>query len=187
MTDGLTMTPDGGPDLNETRGRRDLPSSGPAILQTGLVVAACAVFVIAKSIATGGRVHIDDLEYWIVGIVPVVLLYGLSGLIARVVPDVSRDPVAKRLIGTWLLTLVLFCVSKDFHVYESLRGTGETVAKLDRVSAEVGVALLLATVASLVTMTKFVWEAKHRRGLVIGTLGAVILIMTMTSLLLSWH
>ncbi|WP_257167842.1 hypothetical protein [Bradyrhizobium sp. SRS-191] len=187
MTDGLTMTAEGRPDLKEDGGRRNLPSLGPAILQTGLVVAACALFVIAKSIATGGRVHIDDVEYWIVGVVPVALLYGLSLLVARAAPKTGRDAIAKRLIATWIVTLILFCISKDLHVYEGLRDTVETVAKIGRSAAEAGVALLFAALASMITMTKLIAGAGDRLRLALGALAAIILMVVMASLLLSLH
>ncbi|NPU14368.1 hypothetical protein HL666_26720 [Bradyrhizobium sp. 83002] len=187
MTDGLTMTSEGRPDLKEAGDRKHLPSFGPAILQTGLVVAACALFVIAKSIATGGRVHIDDVEYWIVGVVPVALLYGLSLLIARATPEARRDAVARRLIAAWIVTLILFCISKDLHIYEGLRDAVETVAQLGRSAAEAVVALLFAALAAMITMTKLVAEAGDRLRLAIGTLAAIILMTGMASLLLSWH
>ncbi len=187
MANGLAMTPAGRRDSDENRRRRGIPSSVPAILHTGLLLAACAAFVIAKSIATAGRVHIDDIEYWIIGTVPLALLYGVSVVIERLLSDTRRDPVARRLIATWILTLVLFCFSKDLHVYETLRSSLEAATNLGRNTAEFGLALLLAALASMITMTKFVRDAKDRRNAALSALGAGLLITAMTSLLLSWH
>jgi hypothetical protein len=183
MANGLAMTSAshrGADGSHDTRGR---PSPVPAILNMGLLLAGCVVFVLAKSITTQGRVHIDNVEYLLVGVIPPVLLYGLSLAAERFFPDAGRDSVARRLLTTWLLALAAFCLGKELHIYEALRSVIEA-AGIGRDGAELAMSFLLATVASIGTMTGFVVRAPGKRNAIALSLTSLVAISLLMHLLL---
>ncbi|WP_441238929.1 hypothetical protein [Bradyrhizobium sp. 930_D9_N1_4] len=184
MANGLAMTSAShrGPEgSHETRG---LPSPVSAIFNIGLLLASCVAFVLAKSITTHGRVHIDDVEYLLVGILPPVLLYGLSVVAERLMPDAGRDSVARRLLTAWLLALAVFCLGKELHVYEALRSVVEAAVGIGRDGAEFAMAFLLASLASMATLTGFVVRAPEKRSAIAVSLAALVAISVMMHLLL---
>jgi hypothetical protein len=101
---------------------------GYLTFKTALILAACGLFLISRSIATGGRVHIDDAAYWLLGTLPLIAQLGLAFLCGRSSPEVDKNRFAVGLIIAWVVTLVAFCVTKDLHAYEvirsALQGTG---------------------------------------------------------------
>jgi hypothetical protein len=187
MANGLAMTSASHRGSDGSRHTRGLPSPVSTILNIGLLVAGCVAFVVAKSITTHARVHIDDVEYWLVGILPPVFLYGLSLAADRLVPDAGRDSIARRLLTTWVLALAAFCLTKELHVYEALRSVVEAAAGVERDSAELIMALVLTTLASMATMTGLVRRAPEKRNAIAVSLAAGVAISGMMYLLLLQH
>ncbi|EJN13731.1 hypothetical protein PMI42_02716 [Bradyrhizobium sp. YR681] len=180
---GMAMTSAshrGSEESHHTRGR---PSPVSAIFNIGLLLAGSVAFVLAKSITTHGRVHIDDVEYLLVGLMPPVLLYGLSLAADRLI-IAGKDSIARRLLATWLLALAAFCLSKELHVYEALRSVIEAAAGIGRDGAEFAMAFLLASLASMATMTGFVVRVTEKRNAITVSLAALVAISAMMHLLL---
>ncbi|MDI3561302.1 hypothetical protein [Bradyrhizobium sp. Arg816] len=184
MANGLAMTSASHRGSEGSHDTRGLPSPVSAMLNIGLLLAGCVAFVLAKSITTHGRVHIDDVEYLLVGVIPPALLYGLSLAADRLIPDAGKDSIARRLLTTWLLTLAAFCLGKELHVYEALRSVVEAAAGIGRDGAEFAMAFLLASLASMTTMTGFVSRAPEKRSAIAVSLASLVAISVMMHLLL---
>jgi hypothetical protein len=90
-------------------------------LNVVLLLFGCAAFVVARSISTRGQVHIDQVEIWILGLVPYVVLNGLALLWEACIPTSSGSKLAKHFVGAWIVLVVAFCILNDAHVYQLLR------------------------------------------------------------------
>jgi hypothetical protein len=94
-----------------------------------LIIAACVAYVAAKNITSNGRVTLDEFQYWLVGIIPFILLVAVSrtyrhymaAVGARIYFDEGFFALA------WLLTLLQFVAlrvtlwseSFEFPIYET--------------------------------------------------------------------
>jgi hypothetical protein len=169
----------------ENSGERP-PTRPSRVRDAALLVAGCVAFVDAKSITTAGGVRIDDLEYWLIGTIPLALLYAGS----RAVDRFARPPrtSARRLIALWVIALMLFCLGKDFQFYNVVRDGLASGFNLGRGAADFGSMLLLAAVAGVMTLTGLVHSANNR--LVAALLALAIVAATasmMHLLLLVWR
>lgn len=103
LTLGSSMD-DGNPGALPGRVRRWFPS------QTALAVLGMVAFVVAKALASGGGITIDQLEFWLIGLIPAVVFWQLDRRLDR--PRLAAAlPPAHRLasfLAFWLLLLVLF-------------------------------------------------------------------------------
>lgn len=80
------------------------------------LLAGCVLFVVAKTFAAEHNVFlIDRFDIWAVGLVPLLVLIGLSGFATQ--PH-SRMAAARIYVLTWLLTLLAFIVPQDFLVVQ---------------------------------------------------------------------
>ena len=52
---------------------------GTPLSYTSLVVTACVTYVLSKFIATSGNISLDQPEYWLLALVPLILIH----LVAR--------------------------------------------------------------------------------------------------------
>lgn len=129
------------------------------VTDAALLLFACAAFVVAKSIATGGRVHIDDVEYWLLGALPLALLYGLAALAARWCAPVT--PIARRFVAAWAIALTLFCLSRDFQLYQTLT-SGFGVRRGTTGFGDLAAASLLSAAGAAIAMPGFVRDAANR-------------------------
>ena len=151
-----------------------------------LLVVGCIAFVIARSITTSGSVRIDDFEYWLIGIVPAVLLYALS----RAADRFGRPPrpSARRLIAMWVIALALFCLGKDLHLYNLARDRLTETLNLGRSANDFGTMLLLTAAAGAITLAGFVRSARNRPAAMLLAFAAVVVIAAMMHLLLlTWR
>jgi len=127
-----------------TRSRRHLASFFDGLL----LLAGCAAFVVSTSIATNGGTSIDDFRFWLIGLAPIGLLFGLSGALAHKDIAGNNDWLSRRFIAIWIVTLGVFCLSRDFQFYKDVHHYVESIFPFGKSLTEFGTGAVLSTVAT---------------------------------------
>ena len=143
-----------------------------------LLLFGCAAFVVARSIVTRGQVHIDQVEIWILGIVPYIILNGLALLWEACVPASSGDQLSKYFVGAWIVLVVAFCILNDAHVYQLLRSVLAEAPVLNRIPSSP----VLAGALTIASLTPFA-IVSHRQANLFAFLPAAVVMASMFYLL----
>ena len=96
----------------------------PLIRDVALIILACVSFIVAKSMTSHAAVNIGAFEYWILGIVPLLILnaYGYLTQLSYEQPVRLNERVVQLFCLAWILSLLLFIGARETHYYEVVRG-----------------------------------------------------------------
>lgn len=97
------------PDIQEG-GNDDLYPWRGRTITFALVVGVCISYVLSRFIATAGRVSLDQVEYWLLALVPVLVLTATARAISKSAnaSPISRERDSKFYVCCWLSSLVCF-------------------------------------------------------------------------------
>jgi hypothetical protein len=112
MTDAMTM-----------------PQKSTLVPSGALVIGGCALFIVAKSMTTGGSVTIEQPVYWLVGLVPFAAWIASEAVkwfatewpstLKKIVPLKWRPMFTEVLFDhsmVWLFALIVFVVVHELHL-----------------------------------------------------------------------
>jgi hypothetical protein len=122
-----------------------------------LILVGCAAFVISRNVASNsapgidGGATIDDIRFWLVGLFPIGLMFGLAVVLAAKDND-GYDWLSRRFIAIWIVTLGVFCISRDFQLYKFVYQYIQIVLPFGRSLTEFGTAAVLSMVATALVL-----------------------------------
>ncbi|BCG80600.1 hypothetical protein [Mesorhizobium sp. 113-3-3] len=144
----------GVPEIGQKQSRQDRPwSTGYGV---GLLLLCALLFVVAKAATQIGAIAITDIEYWLIGIVPIALVAALQS--ERMALTASGHPILqpsalKFAIVAWALALFFFAALHLFSVGNELErplfelfGYRQFWPGVLRSVAYIGVASLIAVI-----------------------------------------
>jgi len=96
-----------------------------------LVISGCVAFIAARNLTSRGLVKIDQFEYWLIGLLPFLLIM-LAGKAYRLYAPIDKNRNAFEegfFASAWLLSLLLFVALRvttqsetfEFPLYEALK------------------------------------------------------------------